>query len=120
MQEWNSYFDQSGFIKVPISNIKERIFHGNFEPNVRKEGWKYLLKLYPWNSSSLERINYRKVNHDVYKRYKKQWQDKLASDSYESAELKENLFRIGMSEINIRKGCSAYRYAVLCQSKGRR
>lgn len=53
--EWESFFDYSGRLSKTVNEIKDRIFHGGVEEDIRAEVWLFLLEVYPWDSSKEDR-----------------------------------------------------------------
>ncbi|KAK9381343.1 rab-GTPase-TBC domain-containing protein [Kockiozyma suomiensis] len=76
-EEWKAFFDHSGRLCITVSEIKERIFHGGLAPDVRSEAWLFLLGLYPWDSSQLDRQVIMASKRDEYYRLKRQWWDDI-------------------------------------------
>ncbi|XP_072164909.1 TBC1 domain family member 15-like [Diadema setosum] len=70
--EWNSFMDKEGRI-TNVKTITQRIFGGGLVPSLRKEAWKFLLRYYPWNSTSKERQSLRRKKEDEYFCMKAQW-----------------------------------------------
>lgn len=70
--EWNGFMNKEG----SIDNVKEvlqKIFRGGLVPSLRKEVWKFLLRYYPWNSTTKERQALRRKKEDEYFCMKAQW-----------------------------------------------
>ncbi|KAJ3293518.1 GTPase activating protein [Borealophlyctis nickersoniae] len=54
--EWNAFFDsKTGRIVVSEKDIRKRIFSGGLGLEIRAEAWKFLLGMYPWDSTASER-----------------------------------------------------------------
>lgn len=66
-------FDNEGRILEP-ERIKEIIFRGGVENNLRKFVWKFLLNYFEWDSTEKSRAEKRKMRFDDYYRMKQQWQ----------------------------------------------
>ena len=62
------------------------------DPSIRPEVWKFLLGLYPWNSSTDERKAIRSSKRDEYVRLKGQWWNDL--DLQEDTWFKDQKSRI--------------------------
>ena len=52
--DWELHFESDGRV-VDLQELKEKIFRGGVEHEIRCDVWKYLLGFYDWNSSSDER-----------------------------------------------------------------
>lgn len=74
--KWESFFDSNGFLNLTIHEIKDFIFHGNIESmKIRKELWLFLLNVYPWDSSTIEREQLNKTLKFIYENdYKMKWE----------------------------------------------
>ncbi|CAJ0752054.1 10638_t:CDS:10 [Entrophospora sp. SA101] len=54
-EKWFSSLDSEGRLKVEVDEIREIIFRGGIDDDIRVELWKFLLGVYPWDSSQAER-----------------------------------------------------------------
>lgn len=75
LDEWTAMFDYSGRLTITVDEVKERIFHGGLEPNVRPEAWLFLLGFYPWDSDKHERASIVSERRNEYYRLKRRWWD---------------------------------------------
>lgn len=71
--EWDAFFDNTGRLIITIDEVKDRIFHGGLEESVRGDAWLFLLGVYPWDSSSEDRIALRRSYETSYDEYKIKW-----------------------------------------------
>ncbi|XP_043466619.1 TBC1 domain family member 15-like [Leptopilina heterotoma] len=71
-EQWDKYKDPTGRVMNPDA-VKEIIFRGGISPSLRYEVWKFLLNYYPWNSTSIERLELKKKKTDEYFIMKLQW-----------------------------------------------
>lgn len=79
-KEWDSFFDVgTGRLSLTIDEVKERIFHGGLDPDdgVRKEAWLFLLGVYDWYSTEVERKAQIASLRDAYVRLKGAWWERL-------------------------------------------
>jgi hypothetical protein len=53
--------------------LRARVFYSGCEPEVRREVWKFLLGLYPMDSSAAERAAILKEKKRAYASVKAQW-----------------------------------------------
>ncbi|KAI8972308.1 rab-GTPase-TBC domain-containing protein [Pilobolus umbonatus] len=74
-EEWTTFFDLTGHIQVPVSTIRSLVFRGGLDPDIRIEAWKFLLGIYPWDSTSDEREAIRQSRTDAYFAIKAKWFD---------------------------------------------
>ena len=56
--DWELHFESDGKI-LDLNELKEKIFRGGVEHEIRCEVWKYLLGFYDWNSTAEERKRVR-------------------------------------------------------------
>uniref|UniRef100_A0A674CJV7 TBC1 domain family member 15 n=1 Tax=Salmo trutta TaxID=8032 RepID=A0A674CJV7_SALTR len=71
-EEWNTNMDPEGRMRN-ISHLKQTIFKGGLCHVLRKEGWKFLLGYFPWESTQEERSRLTRRKTDEYFRMKLQW-----------------------------------------------
>ncbi|KAJ8008842.1 hypothetical protein DPEC_G00082650 [Dallia pectoralis] len=72
LDDWNSNVDPEGRL-VNVSHLKQAIFRGGMCHALRKEGWKFLLSYFPWDSTLEERRRLTRRKTDEYFRMKLQW-----------------------------------------------
>lgn len=80
MKEWEAFFDPTtGRLSVTVDEVKERIFHGGLDPDdgVRKEAWLFLLGVYDWYSTEVERRAQIASLRDAYVKLKGSWWERL-------------------------------------------
>ncbi|CAF0933163.1 unnamed protein product [Didymodactylos carnosus] len=87
IKEWQALFNKDGKIIEP-EVVKIRIFRGGLENSLRKEGWKFLLHYYPWDSNEKSRIEITKQKQNEYFSMKLQWKS-----MNEQQKQRNNLFR---------------------------
>ena len=56
--DWELHFDSEGKC-LDLRELKEKIFRGGVEHEIRSEVWKFLLGFYDWNSNAEERVKVR-------------------------------------------------------------
>ncbi|XP_067110606.1 TBC1 domain family member 15-like isoform X2 [Osmerus mordax] len=71
-EEWSVYMDQQGRL-TDVDKLKHGIFRGGLSPGMRKEGWRFLLGYFPWDSTLEERTSLTRRKTDEYFRMKLQW-----------------------------------------------
>jgi len=91
-QEWDSFFDHTGRLSITVNEVKDRIFHGGLNQDIRSEAWLFLLGVFPWDTSSIERIEIKKFLEKDYLELKTQWKEneEIENDEY----FKDQKFRI--------------------------
>ncbi|KAL1921777.1 uncharacterized protein VTP21DRAFT_10419 [Calcarisporiella thermophila] len=90
--QWLSFFDDSGRLKVPVTEVQEAVFRGGINSSLRIEVWKYFLGIYPWDSSESERSAIRREKAERYWKLKSIWWDD--PDERQKPEFKEQKHRI--------------------------
>lgn len=70
---WNSFFNKSGHFIYMDTEIKELIFRSGLEDIIRQEVWPFLLGLFPWNTSSKDRIFIKNNLKLTYESLKSKW-----------------------------------------------
>lgn len=66
-EEWVDLFDDLGRLRVTEHYVHGLIFRGGLDPDVRIEAWKFLLGIYPWDSTFDEREAIRRSKmYDIF------------------------------------------------------
>ncbi|KAI8059930.1 rab-GTPase-TBC domain-containing protein [Gilbertella persicaria] len=74
-QVWVTLFDHEGKLAVPVDHVRQLIFSGGLENDIRIEAWKFLLGIYPWRSTFDEREAIRRSRTEAYFDIKRTWFD---------------------------------------------
>lgn len=74
-EEWVGFFDNDGKLNVPVDHINVLVFRGGLHSDIRIEAWKFLLGIYPWDSTSDEREAIRRSRAEHYYSIKAKWFD---------------------------------------------
>ncbi|CAG8499684.1 5020_t:CDS:10 [Ambispora leptoticha] len=90
--DWFVFFDAEGRLQVETEEVRAAIFRGGVEEDIRVEVWKFLLGLYPWESSQVERENIMETKSQEYWSLKRQWWD--SPDIHNDADFQEQKNRI--------------------------
>ncbi|OMJ24836.1 GTPase-activating protein gyp7 [Smittium culicis] len=78
-QKWTNYFYKNGVLnpdgklECDKSEILKDIFSGGIDEDLRPVVWKFLLGIYPWDSTESERKIIDKINADTYYTSKSEW-----------------------------------------------
>uniref|UniRef100_U9TFW8 GTPase-activating protein GYP7 n=1 Tax=Rhizophagus irregularis (strain DAOM 181602 / DAOM 197198 / MUCL 43194) TaxID=747089 RepID=U9TFW8_RHIID len=92
-EKWFSFFDDAeGRLRVEISEVREAVFRGGVEDDIRIEVWKFFLGIYPWDSSRVERDSILEAKKKEYLDLKREWWDDPEVQS--SSNYKEQKCRI--------------------------
>ncbi|RUS13204.1 hypothetical protein BC938DRAFT_478027, partial [Jimgerdemannia flammicorona] len=54
-EQWTTFFDDAGRLILTEQEVRARAFRGGVEHDIRIEVWRFLLGVYPWESSTEER-----------------------------------------------------------------
>ncbi|KAF9147193.1 GTPase activating protein [Linnemannia schmuckeri] len=73
--DWFSFFDDQGRLKVSEAHVREVVFRGGIEHDIRIEVWKFFLGIYPWDSTESERVALRVSKAEEYYALKREWFD---------------------------------------------
>lgn len=76
-EEWVHLFDTEGRLNVPIKHVKQIVFQGGLDSDIRIEAWKFLLGVYPWQSTFDEREAIRRSRAEAYYSIKAKWFDNM-------------------------------------------
>ncbi|CAG8777293.1 4589_t:CDS:2, partial [Cetraspora pellucida] len=90
-ERWFSFFDTEGRLKVELSEVREAVFRGGIENDIRIEVWKFFLGVYPWDSSRVERENLLDAKAQEYWKLKREWWESpevLNSDDFKEQKLR--------------------------------
>ncbi|CEP17529.1 hypothetical protein [Parasitella parasitica] len=74
-EEWVLFFDNEGKLCVPVEHIRQLVFRGGLDADIRIEAWKFLLGIYPWDSTFNDREAMRRSRAEAYYRIKANWFD---------------------------------------------
>lgn len=106
MSEWSSLFNsRTGRLERTPDEVKERIFHGGLDDDVRKEAWLFLLGVHGWESSAEERTANLNSLRDEYIRLKGAWWERMVDEQGTAEERewwKEQRMRIGKTDSRAR------------------
>ncbi|KAG0231527.1 GTPase activating protein [Actinomortierella wolfii] len=71
--DWFALLDDDGRLKVPESKVREMVFRGGIDHDIRIEVWKFFLGIYPWDSTEAERVAIRAAKAEEYFQLKREW-----------------------------------------------
>ncbi|KAF9351183.1 GTPase activating protein [Mortierella sp. NVP85] len=54
--DWFGFFDDMGRLTVSEAHVREVVFRGGIDHDIRIEVWKFFLGIYPWDSTEAERV----------------------------------------------------------------
>lgn len=74
-EEWVLFFDDEGKLCVSVDHIRQLVFRGGLDADIRIEAWKFLLSIYPWDSTFNDREAMRRSRAEAYYSIKANWFD---------------------------------------------
>ncbi|KAK4509503.1 trifunctional hydroxymethylpyrimidine kinase/phosphomethylpyrimidine kinase/thiaminase [Mucor velutinosus] len=74
-EEWVLFFDDEGKLCVSVDHIRQLVFQGGLDADIRIEAWKFLLGIYPWDSTFNDREAMRRSRAEAYYNIKANWFD---------------------------------------------
>ncbi|KAI1308437.1 GTPase activating protein [Mortierella claussenii] len=82
--DWFAYFDGTGRMTVPEAQVREAVFRGGIDHDIRIEVWKFFLGIYAWDSTEAERVATRAAKAEEYYALKREWFDDAAVQETEA------------------------------------
>uniref|UniRef100_A0A3P8Y6R1 TBC1 domain family member 15 n=1 Tax=Esox lucius TaxID=8010 RepID=A0A3P8Y6R1_ESOLU len=89
MDDWNQNMDPEGRM-INVSYLRRAIFKGGMCHALRKEGWKFLLSYFPWDSTREERRSLTQRKTDEYFRMKLQWKSVSEEQEKRNSRLRDH------------------------------
>ncbi|KAJ3040620.1 GTPase activating protein [Rhizophlyctis rosea] len=88
-EQWVSWYDPKGRLVVTADYVKAYVFAAGVENDIRPDVWKYLLNVYPYDSTDEERSKLLDSRQKEYDHMKQQWQKILAEAAETEPEERE-------------------------------
>ncbi|KAG0015640.1 GTPase activating protein [Podila clonocystis] len=82
--DWFTFFDEQGRLKVTEAKVREAVFRGGIDHDIRIEVWKFFLGVYPWDSTEAERVVIHATKTEEYFALKREWFDSAAVQETEA------------------------------------
>ncbi|KAI9237909.1 hypothetical protein MVEG_06315 [Podila verticillata NRRL 6337] len=82
--DWFTFFDEQGRLKVTEAKVREAVFRGGIDHDIRIEVWKFFLGVYPWDSTEAERVVICATKTEEYFALKREWFDSAAVQETEA------------------------------------
>ncbi|KAJ3293068.1 GTPase activating protein [Borealophlyctis nickersoniae] len=99
-EQWVSFYDASGRLTVSREYVRAYVFASGVENDIRVDVWKYLLNVYPWDSSESERAKLLDARRAEYESMKQHWKNILS----EAAEIEDSPKPSGQEGTSSRAG----------------
>lgn len=80
-----SWFDKEGRLEKTEDNIREHVFCGGIDMDIRPALWPYLLGVYPFDSTEAERMEIKKRHEDEYFELERTWKQILRPPTAEGS-----------------------------------
>ncbi|KAJ1564703.1 GTPase activating protein, partial [Nowakowskiella sp. JEL0078] len=75
---WLNLYASEGQLSLSESELRDLVFHSGVEDDIRVDVWKYLLRVYDWDSTEAERNFIKETNISEYLALKAHWKTILA------------------------------------------
>ncbi|KAJ3054087.1 GTPase activating protein [Rhizophlyctis rosea] len=85
-EHWVSWYDPKGRLVVTADYVKAYVFTAGVENDIRPDVWKYLLDVFPYNSTDDERMKLLDAKRQEYESMRNSWQKILAEAAGEVPE----------------------------------
>jgi len=90
VEQWVTFYDDEGRLNKTEEELRDLIYHSGLENDIRMDAWKYLLNIFPWDSTEANRKEINLTRQQSYDSLKQQWKSILAKGPSSSAEIQEN------------------------------
>lgn len=84
-EQFLTYFDHDGRL-INEHHLRQSVFKGGVDPEIRKEVWEFLFELYPFHSTKRERELMSIDYHLKYIEIKKRWMEEIKKERFEEPE----------------------------------
>jgi len=78
-EQWVTYYDNEGRLTKTEEELRDLIYHSGLENDIRMDAWKYLLNIFPWDSSEEKRNEINITLKESYDNLKQQWKKILSN-----------------------------------------
>jgi len=89
VEQWVTYYDNEGRLNKTEDELRELIYHSGLENDIRMDAWKYLLNIFPWDSTEENRKEINLTRQQSYDSLKQQWKAILANGPTSPVEMQE-------------------------------
>ncbi|KAJ3009617.1 GTPase activating protein [Thoreauomyces humboldtii] len=72
-EQWTSWYGADGKLTVAEHEIRDIVFAGGVENDVRVDVWRYLLRVYPYDSTEAQRAEISRAHRAKYEDIKRDW-----------------------------------------------
>jgi len=77
VEQWVTFYDNEGRLIKTEEELRDLIYHSGLENDIRMDAWKYLLNIFPWDSTEEKRKEINLTLKQSYDSLKQQWVDIL-------------------------------------------
>ncbi|ORX45443.1 RabGAP/TBC [Piromyces finnis] len=89
VEQWVTFYDNEGRLNKSEDELRDLIYHSGLENDIRMDAWKYLLNIFPWDSTEENRKEINLTREQSYNSLKQQWK-KILADGPTTVEMQEN------------------------------
>lgn len=79
VEQWVTFYDNEGRLNKTEEELRDLIYHSGLENDIRMDAWKYLLNIFPWDSTEEKRNEINLTLKESYESLKQQWKNILAN-----------------------------------------
>jgi len=72
-EQWVTFYDNEGKLTKTEEELRDLIYHSGLENDIRMDAWKYLLNIFPWDSTEGKRKEINQTLKESYDSLKEQW-----------------------------------------------
>ncbi|OUM69431.1 hypothetical protein PIROE2DRAFT_30860, partial [Piromyces sp. E2] len=90
VEQWVTFYDSEGRLNKTEDELRELIYHSGLENDIRMDAWKYLLNIFPWDSTEENRKEINLTRQQSYDSLKQQWKAILANGPSSPVEMQED------------------------------
>ncbi|KAG4103045.1 RabGAP/TBC [Neocallimastix lanati (nom. inval.)] len=77
MEQWSKFYNDEGRLIKNENEIRDLIYYSGLENDIRVDAWKYLLNIFPWDSTKEKRNEINIALKESYDSLKQQWKNIL-------------------------------------------
>jgi len=79
VEQWVTFYDNEGRLTKSEDELRDLIYHSGLENDIRMDAWKYLLNIFPWDSTEEKRNEINVTLKESYDSLKQQWKNILSN-----------------------------------------
>jgi len=79
VEQWVTFYDNEGRLTKTEEELRDLIYYSGLENDIRMDAWKYLLNIFPWDSTEKKRNEINTTLKESYDSLKQQWKNILSN-----------------------------------------